>query len=67
MANRRTTIQGIGPGVRVGGPPVTSEADHFFTCEACGQSVDMRELSQMFHHDEPGHEPLQNDDEARGG
>jgi hypothetical protein len=48
-------------GVRVAGPPVTSEAEHFYVCEACGQAVDMRDLGQVFHHEEPGHEPLRTD------
>lgn len=48
-------------GERISGPPVTSEADHFYVCEACKQSVDMRDLGQVFHHEEPGHEPLRTD------
>lgn len=45
-------------GERVGGPPVTSEADHFYACAKCGQAVDMRDLGQVFHHEEPEHQPL---------
>jgi len=48
-------------GVRVGPPPL-SEADHYYLCAACGQAVDMRDLGQVFHHEDAGHEPLPNDD-----
>lgn len=37
---------------------VENELDHFYTCKACGQSVDMRNLGQVFHHEEAGHKPL---------
>ena len=42
-------------GKRVGGDPA-NEADHFYVCEECGQAVDMRDLFQVFHHEEVGHE-----------
>lgn len=45
-------------GVRIGGPPVVTEADHFYTCEVCKQAVDMRQLGQVFHHEQPEHQPL---------
>lgn len=45
-------------GQRVGGEPAT-EVEHFYTCEACGQVVDMRNLGEVFHHEEPGHKPLE--------
>lgn len=35
-----------------------NEIDNFYTCRACGQSVDMRDLGQVFHHEDPGHEPI---------
>lgn len=44
-------------GQRVGGDP-ENELDNFYTCRACGQSVDMRDLGQVFHHEEKGHEPV---------
>jgi hypothetical protein len=47
-------------GVRVGGEP-KSELEHFYKCPACGQSVDMRDLGQVFHHELPGHEPITSD------
>jgi Fe2+ or Zn2+ uptake regulation protein len=34
------------------------EHEHFFVCTECGQSVDRRDLGQVFHHEEPGHEKL---------
>lgn len=37
---------------------VTDEAEHFCICEECGQAFDMRELGEVFHHSEPGHDPL---------
>lgn len=44
-------------GQRVGGDPY-NELDNFYTCKACGQSVDMRDLGQVFHHEDEGHEPI---------
>jgi hypothetical protein len=51
-------------GERVSGPPITSEADHFYVCAACAQAVDMRDLGQVLHHEVPGHLPISNDDTA---
>ena len=45
------------PSQRVG-PPPADEREHFYTCEGCGQAVDMRKLGDVFHHEEPEHEPL---------
>lgn len=49
-------------GVRVDedGKPVevADERDHFYVCQACGQAVDKRELGQVLHHEDPGHEPI---------
>jgi tRNA(Ile2) C34 agmatinyltransferase TiaS len=44
-------------GKRSGGK-AESEGDHFFKCRACGQPFDMRDLGQVFHHEEEGHEPI---------
>ena len=44
-------------GVRVGGEPA-SEAEHFMKCPGCGQHFDMRNLGDVFYHDEEGHKPL---------
>jgi hypothetical protein len=47
-------------GIRVDGEP-KSELEHFYKCPTCGQSVDMRDLGQVFHHELPGHEPITSD------
>lgn len=47
-------------GVLIGAEPA-DERDHFYTCVACGQSVDKRDLGEVFHHEEPNHEPLRRD------
>jgi hypothetical protein len=44
--------------LRVTAPDLEDEAEHFYVCEACGQAVDMRKLGDVFHHEEPEHEPL---------
>lgn len=44
-------------GHRVGGDP-ENEMDNFYDCAACGQTVDMRDLGQVSHHEESGHEPI---------
>ena len=41
-------------GEREGGDP-ENELDNFYQCAKCGQSVDMRDLGQVFHHEEDGH------------
>lgn len=51
-------------GQRVGGDPL-DEAEHFYLCAACQQPVDMRDLAAVFHHEEPGHEPLPVEDAER--
>jgi len=48
-------------GERVGGDPEREE-DHFMLCPECGQAFDMRNLGEVLHHHEPGHDPLPNDD-----
>lgn len=45
----------IKPGRLVGEQPA-DEAEHFFVCEACGQAVDMRDLGEVFRHEEADHE-----------
>jgi hypothetical protein len=42
-------------GRRVGKQP-ENETDHFYICPQCGQAVDMRELWQVFHHEDPDHQ-----------
>jgi hypothetical protein len=59
--NRKTgnIFDGI-VGVRID-KEVQEESEHFYTCNICGQSVDMRHLGEVFYHEEPEHEPLPND------
>lgn len=40
-------------GWRVGEPP-TDEREHFFQCAACGGWVDMRDLGNVFDHEDGG-------------
>jgi hypothetical protein len=42
-------------------PIKLEEHEHFYVCPACGQAVDARDLGQVVHHGEEGHEPLQLD------
>jgi hypothetical protein len=50
------------PGKRIigvrDGPQPENEADHFYVCAQCGQAVDMRDLGQVIHHEQPQHEPI---------
>jgi hypothetical protein len=39
------------------GQPI-EEAEHFYTCKACGQAVDKRRLGDVLHHHQDGHKPL---------
>lgn len=39
-----------------GGPE--NEEENFYICADCGQAVDMRDLGQVFHHEDIGHEPV---------
>jgi hypothetical protein len=52
--NQATGIRG-----RRKGEPVP-EREHFYICEECGQSVDKRDLGEVLHHEELGHEKLPN-------
>lgn len=38
--------------------PDVEEAEHFHRCDGCGQFVDRRNLGDVLHHEEPGHERL---------
>lgn len=51
-------------GVREGGEP-EDELSHFHICKACGQPVDRRDLTAVFHHEDAGHEPLPDDEAMR--
>lgn len=58
MMRMRTDNAGTGiVGTRMD-KEVTDEREHFYTCDDCGQAVDMRDLGQVIHHEEPGHDPL---------
>lgn len=39
-------------------PELSDESEHFIICVGCGQAIDCRRLGDVFHHEEPGHEPL---------
>ena len=45
-------------GELVAGAVPETEAGYFYRCPECGQAVDERDLGQVLHHEEPGHEPL---------
>lgn len=52
--------RGIREGIRekgVGGCN-SGEQEHFYSCPACGQRVDKRDLSAVLHHEQPQHAPL---------
>jgi len=44
-------------GKREGGDP-ENELDNFYACAKCGQSVDMRDLGQVLHHEEVDHKKI---------
>lgn len=44
-------------GRREGGDP-EDERENFYICAKCKQAVDKRDLGQVFHHEESGHEPI---------
>ena len=39
-------------------PQIEDEAQHFYVCDRCGQTVDMRRLGNVLHQEVPGHDPL---------
>ena len=39
-------------------PDLPYEVDHLYTCPACGQTVDRRQLGDVLWHEERGHEPI---------
>jgi hypothetical protein len=42
---------------------VEDESEYFYQCQHCGQTVDRRDLRQVFYHDvDDGHEPLEPED-----
>lgn len=56
MSKITNEFKGI-TGKREGGEP-ENEREHFYKCQVCGQFVDMRDLGQVFHHEEFGHEKI---------
>ena len=59
--NVATGIIGVPIDQDTGKPIELEEHEHFYVCAACGQAVDKRDLGQVFHHEDAGHEPLQFD------
>lgn len=57
--NAATGIIGTPIDPATGKPLVLNEHEHFYTCAACGQAVDKRDLGQVFHHEERGHGRLE--------
>lgn len=51
----RESLPAIPPG-KIVGSEIHDEADHFFNCASCGQAVDMRDLGEVFRHEEADHE-----------
>jgi hypothetical protein len=47
-------------GIRLGGEP-KDESEHFYACAECGQLVDRRDLGQVLHHEDKGHDPHEDD------
>ena len=59
--NAATGIIGVAIDPETDKPLELEEHEHFYVCAACGQAVDKRDLGQVFHHNDAGHEPLQLD------
>lgn len=57
--NLATGLIGIRIDPKTKKPLELEEYEHFYVCAACGQAVDKRDLGQVFHHEDAGHEPLQ--------
>lgn len=53
----KITNAAVGITGRIVGDEPDNEADHFYICAECGQAIDKRDLGQVFHHEEPGHDP----------
>jgi hypothetical protein len=56
LVARREKLNGV-RGEPIGAEPA-DEAEHFYTCTTCGQSVDKRDLFAVLHHEQEEHEPL---------
>jgi bifunctional non-homologous end joining protein LigD len=44
--------------LRTTAPDLPSSRHHLYRCDACGRLVDRRNLGDVLHHEEPGHEPI---------
>lgn len=44
--------------LRCKAPDLEDESQHFYVCADCGQAVDKRQLGDVFHHMDPGHERI---------
>ncbi len=56
--NKATGIIGVAIDPETGKQLELEEHEHFYVCATCGQAVDKRDLGQVFHHEDAGHEPL---------
>ena len=56
--NAATGIFGVPIDPETGEQMSIQEHQHYYTCEACKQAVDRRDLGQVFHHEDDGHLPL---------
>ena len=56
--NAATGIIGVAVDSETGEPLELEEHEHFYTCATCGQSVDRRDLGQVFHHEIIGHQRM---------
>jgi hypothetical protein len=56
LVARRERLKGVF-GKRIGGEP-DDESEHFYVCAECGQTVDMRDLHAVIHHESEGHEAM---------
>ncbi|MFU0503677.1 hypothetical protein [Pseudaminobacter sp. NGMCC 1.201702] len=57
-----TKLSDLGPPFGRMATTVEDESEYFYQCPTCGQTVDRRDLRQVFYHDEDGHEPLEMED-----
>lgn len=59
MSQHRTNNPATGiKGRALGRKAKGSIREHYEICPECGQAIDLRDLGEVFHHNEPGHKPL---------
>lgn len=56
--NNFTGFKGVPINRGTGEPVKIPEEEYYYVCSECGQSVDMRDLGEVFHHKDIGHKPL---------